>query len=130
MIENIKFYLSTYLIPVFILTYSFFKYMRPIIIIHCICIFFLGIIDTFSQEFIKIPNSTWKNFIISFFLHFLIIIPILYFNKPNKITNYSHIVFILGILILAFNPFWIYTIDKKNFIFIYIFLYFIFIYLY
>ena len=80
MIENIRFYLSTYLVPVFILTYSFFKYMRPIIIIHCICIFILGIIDTFSQEFIKIPNSTWKNFIISFFLHFLIIIPILYFK--------------------------------------------------
>ena len=126
-INRLKFYLSTYLIPILTLLYIYFPFCREILFIHMIIIFIIGNIETYYQP------VTFNSKIFGWLSHTILIITILYFNNPKEINkktiNYSDIIWILAPILIYLLPWWKYVLTRNNFFFLYVINYIIIRYL-
>lgn len=113
--------LSYFIVPIVIILYFFYSFIRPIVFTHCFVILIIGWIDTYFK-IIKYNNYIILG-ILSFIGHLLLILPIIYFKKIYYSNKNTYILLLFAILLLFFLPYWPYILTKEEMILLYLFLF-------
>ena len=110
--------LCYFIVPIVIILYIFYSFIRPIIFTHCFVVLIIGCIGTY----LKFKNNIILG-ILSFIGHLLLILPIIYFKKIYYSNKNTYILLLFAILLLYFLPYWPYILTKEEMILLYLFLF-------
>ena len=113
---NITQYLSLYLIPFIILSYTFIPSSRSALFIHGIIITIIGCLDNYYNAIPFIIK------ILTYIVHLIILIPIVLY--PTYIVSYLTLfLFVIALLVIKHLPWWPYSLKRKSMLQIYIILF-------
>lgn len=103
--------LSWYLIPLLLILWYNYPQSHKIFAILMICIVIIGLIETLFFSSISTIGK-----ILNIICHLLLLIPLYFseqnFNTLSAINNWNVIVYILGIIIMLYLPYWPYKMDR------------------
>ena len=109
-------YLSLYLIPFIILTYTFIPSTRSSLFIHGIIITIIGCLDNYYNTIPFIIK------ILAYIVHLIILIPLALY--PTYIVSYLTLfLFVIALLVIKHLPWWPYSLKRKSMLQIYIILF-------
>ena len=113
-------YVSLYLIPLYIVMFTFYKPIRPYFFISSIVVVLIGNLDTLLRYY-YFKNLNLSSTINSILGHSLILIFV--FSSIYEPPIYSHLLLVLAITTIILLPKWPYVINKTYFILLYCLIY-------
>ena len=125
---------SPYIIPILIGLYIYKPTIRPIIYVHCICIFVVGIVNSILKKIksgkkfktTKMFSRDRLVFNLSIIGNLALILPLFYYKTIYHPNSNSHILLIIILLILNIKKYWPYVLKRKSFTYLYLFTYIFF----
>jgi len=103
--------LSWYLIPLLLILWYNYPQSHKIFAILMICIVIIGLVETLFFSSISTIGK-----ILNIICHLLLLIPIYFseqsFNTLSAINNWNVMVYILGMIIMLYLPYWPYKMDR------------------
>ena len=114
---------SPYIIPVLVILYIYRPIYRPIIYVHCICIFMIGILNAICKKKKYQKKYKTSNMLLSIFGYTITVLPLIYYKTIYYPNPKSHIGLVFVLLLIKLMPIWNYILSKNLFIEIYLFLY-------
>ena len=118
---DFQYELSYVLVPLAIILFIYFPFLKPILIYHMVCVGIIGTIDTYL--------STNKNGIIiyigSFIFHLSLLLSLFYFKKYGYLNIYSVLLLIIANFIIYKLNSWPYKLTRKQIFYLYNFIYLI-----
>ncbi len=118
---DFQYELSYVLVPLAIILFIYFPFLKPILIYHMVCVGIIGTIDTYL--------STNKNGIIiyigSFIFHLSLLLSLFYFKKYGYLNIYSVLLLIIANFIIYKLNYWPYKLTRKQIFYLYNFIYLI-----